>query len=77
MLTDGLKPRVTRSIWNVIQITLTWAERQSGQILEGWLVDHTPCTVQRYSASMDLWQACERVNHQLYANPGVKSDQEV
>ena len=27
-----------------------------GQIIEGSLVDHTPCTVQRYSASMDCWR---------------------
>ena len=33
-----------------------------------WLI--TPCSVQRYSVSMDSWKACERRDHERRANFG-------
>ena len=43
------------------------------------MVDYSPCAVQRYTASMVRWQACERRDHGRCANPGgeVRLDQEV
>ncbi len=41
-----------------------------GQVLEGSLVDHTLCTVQKYPASVDRWKACERRDRELRANFG-------
>ena len=34
-----------------------------------WLITHF-CTVQRYSATMDCWEACEIRDHVRRANPG-------
>ena len=74
---DGLKHHETMDIRNFIWITLSWAEKPRTerhqfwwQVLKRSLADHTPCAVQRYSASRDHRKACERCDHEWCANPG-------
>ena len=73
-LIDGWKHRETMGVRIFIWITLSLAEKPTvansgGQVLKRSLVDHTPCAVQRYSASMDHRKACGRCDHERRANP--------
>ena len=73
-LIDGWRHHVTKGIQNFNWITRAWAEKQ---VLEGSLVDHTPCTVRRYS---DRWTVGKLVNDVIMSGlqtQVVKSDQEV
>ena len=69
-LIDGWRHHVTMGIGSETEHRAQSVTNFSGQILEGSLVKHTPCTVQSYSASMDCWEACERGDHERRANSG-------
>ena len=76
-LTDGCKPHMAMGIRNFICITPTLQRgggqsiaNLGGQVHEGSMVDHPPCAVRGYAASMDRRQACARRDHERRANFG-------